>query len=251
MHLDTEVWGGVMAAGVAAGVSTLGLLSMVFLGDWARRNSPSFSAFAFGFLVIAIFFHLFPESFAETSYAWLWVIAGFLGVSFISLSVSVLARRRIDGRDIGIGYASIIALAAHSFIDGLAYETTFRLDFLTGAIATFALLLHKFPDGVIAYFLAREAGAGRYMAGVWAFLAASLTTILGALLVAFALPVGLLDIGALIGLAAGGLLYICVFHLGWHARQAERGRGYSAMMFGVAVSLAAVVLASAAGFGDH
>lgn len=251
MQLDLEIWGGVLAAATAVVVSTVGLASMVFLGDWGRRNSPSFSAFAVGFLLIAIFFHLFPEAFSQTPLALVWIIAGFIGVSFISLSFSVLARRRVDGRDIAIGYASIIALAAHSFIDGFAYETTFREDFLTGALSTFGLLLHEFPEAVIAYFLVRETGAGRYMAAVWAFFAASLTTLVGALLVAMVLPREMLDIGALIGLAAGGLLYITVFHLGWHARLAQRGRGYSYMMLGVAISLAAVVISGIAGIHGH
>lgn len=246
-----EVWGGVVAAAVAAGVSTLGLVSMVFLGDWGRRNSPSFSAFAVGFLLIVIFFHLFPEAFSKTPLALVWIGAGFFGVSFISLTFSVLARRRVDGRDIAIGYASIIALAAHSFIDGFAYETTFREDYLTGVLSTFGLLLHEFPEAVIAYFLVRETGAGRYMAAVWAFFAASLTTVVGALLVACVLPKELLDIGALIGLAAGGLLYISAFHLGWHARLAQRGRGYSYMMLGVALALGAVVISAITGGHGH
>lgn len=246
-----EIWGGVMVAVGAAAVSTLGLVSMVFLGDWGRRHSPSFSAFAVGFLIISIFFHLFPETFSQTPLALFWIIAGFVGVSFISLSFSVLARRRVDGRDIAIGYASIIALAAHSFIDGFAYETTFREDILTGLLATFGLLLHEFPEAVIAYFLVREAGAGRYMAAVWAFFAASLTTVVGAVLVACVLPKGLLDVGALIGLAAGGLLYITVFHLGWHARLAQRGRGYNFMMLGIAIALAAVVYSGITGLDRH
>jgi ZIP family zinc transporter len=118
-------------------------------------------------------------------------------------------------------------------------------------LSTFGLLLHEFPEAVIAYFLVRETGAGRYMAAVWAFFAASLTTVVGALLVACVLPKELLDIGALIGLAAGGLLYISAFHLGWHARLAQRGRGYSYMMLGVALALGAVVISAITGGHGH
>jgi ZIP family zinc transporter len=247
--LNADDWSGVIAAAIAAGVSTLGLLSMMFVGDWGRRHSPSFSAFAVGFLLIAIFFHLLPETLGHSTFGWAWLFAGFIGVAFISLSFSVMAQKRPDGRDIALGYASIIALGAHSFIDGLAYETTFRDNVITGSIATFGLLLHEFPEAVIAYFLMRDTGMGKYRAGFVAFIAASLTTVVGALLVAFALPDEKLDLPLLIGLAAGGLLYITIFHLGWHARLAAKGQGYRYASLGVTISLIAVVLTKA--FAAH
>ena len=36
----------------------------------------------------------------------------------------------------------------------------------------------------------------------------------------------------MIGLAAGGLLYISFFHLGWHARLAQRGIVHLAFFYG-------------------
>ena len=256
MGLEPQVWDGVIAASIAAAVSTIGLVSVVFVGDWGRRHSPNFSAFAVGFLLIAIFFHLVPESFdharereGDPMIAAFWIGGGFFGVALISLTFSVMSRKRVNGRDIAIGYASILALAAHSFIDGLAYETTFREDFLTGFLSTFGLLLHEIPEAVIAYFLVRETGIPKYLAGIWAFLAASVTTVVGAWLVAVVWPHSDLNMAAMIGLAAGGLLYITIFHLGWHARLAAKGLGYRYAMIGVTLSLAAVVFTEI--FGAH
>lgn len=241
---------GFQASLIACALSTVGLISVVFVGDWGRRQSPNFSAFAFGFLLIAVFCHLGPEAVhlavelpgGAPMLALLWIAGGFFGVAFISLFFSQLSRKRVNGRDIAIGYASILALASHSFIDGLAYEATFRQDAVTGVIATLGLLLHEIPEAVIAYFLVRETGMPRYLAGFWAFLAASVTTVAGAALMAFVWPGRDINLAAMIGLAAGGLLYVTVFHLGWHARLAANGRGYFFTGLGVTLSLAAVIL---------
>jgi zinc transporter ZupT len=255
VDLDPGSWDGVIAAAIAALVSTIGLLSVVFIGDWGKRQSPNFSAFALGFLLVAIFFHLVPETFEharETGNAVdaaFWVGGGFFGVAFISLTFSQMSRKRVNGRDLAIGYASILALAAHSFIDGMAYETTFREDIITGMLSTTGLLLHEIPEAVIAYFLVRETGLSRAIAAIWAFLAASLTTVVGAVVIAAVLPTSEINMAAMIGLAAGGLFYITVFHLGWHARLAARGEGYFWAGIGVAISLAAVIFTEIFGHG--
>ena len=57
-----SVLSGMVASLVAACISTVGLVSMAFLGDWGRRNSAYFSAFAVGVLSVAVIFHLLPES---------------------------------------------------------------------------------------------------------------------------------------------------------------------------------------------
>lgn len=250
MDLTTGSLDGVVASLIAAALSTLGLASVVFVGDWGRRQSPNFSAFALGFLLIAIFLHLIPDAFELSAElpsgapmdALIWIAGGFFGVAFISLSFSQMSRKRVNGRDIAIGYASILALGSHSFIDGLAYESTFRQDAITGFIATFGLLLHEIPEAVIAYFLARETGMPKLVAAFWAFLAASVTTVAGAAIMAFVWPGRDINLAAMIGLAAGGLLYVTIFHLGWHARLAAPGRGYFYTGLGVAISLTAVVL---------
>ncbi|MEQ1931699.1 MAG: ZIP family metal transporter [Parvularculaceae bacterium] len=259
MTLDSGSLDGVKVAILAATVSTVGLASVVFIGDWGRRHSPNFSAFAVGFLLVAIFFHLIPESFSLAGQqaggnpwdAAFWIGGGAFVVAFISLTFGQMSRKRVNGRDVAIGYASILALAAHSFIDGLAYETTFRQDPVTGFLATFGLLLHEIPEAVIAYFLVRDTGMPKYIAALWAFLAASVTTVIGAVLIAFVWPGTNLDMAAMIGLAAGGLLYITIFHLGWHARLAAKGQGYFYASIGVAISLAAVILTEIFGNRGH
>ena len=71
---------------------------------------------------------------------------------------------------VAIGYASIVALGFHSFVDGLIYEATYHAEVFTGSLATAGLLLHEFPEGIIAYFLARDAGLNQIRSIAWAFI---------------------------------------------------------------------------------
>jgi len=234
---------GLYASLIAAGVSTCGLLSMAALGDWGKRNSAYFSAFAIGVLLVAVFFHLTPEALDLSPDSWLWIIIGFLAMAFLGFGIELMTDRPAKESGVAFGYASIIALGFHSFVDGLIYEATFHAELFTGWIATFGLLLHEFPEGVIAYFLAREAGMARLAATFWAFVAASLTTIAGAASAAFWIEnVESLPIGPMLGAAAGCLIYIMVFHLGPHASLTPNKRGYLWASVGVIIGVTAMVL---------
>ena len=237
-----EIAPGVIASIVAAAVSTAGLLSMAALGDWGKRHSAYFSAFAIGVLLVAVLFHLTPEALSFSNAAWRSIAGGFFGMLALGYGLRLLSQNTGRGHGIAIGYASIAALGFHSFVDGLFYEATYHAEIFTGSIATAGLLLHEFPEGVIAYFLARDAGLDKVRSTVWAFIAASLTTIAGAVIASsFIENVNSLPLGPLLGLTAGGLLYIMVFHLGPHASLTPHKRGYIVASAGVIIALAALI----------
>jgi zinc transporter ZupT len=239
---DLDIPPGLLASIIAAGVSTAGLLSMAALGDWGRRNSAYFSAFAIGVLLVAVIFHLTPEALSYSPTAWKWMLIGFAVMLALGFGFRLFTRRSSSELGLAIGYASIIALGFHSFVDGLIYEATFHAEWFTGWLATIGLLLHEFPEGVIAFFLAREAGLTRNMSVFWAFVAASLTTIAGAAAAGvFIENVEAIPFGPMLAVAAGGLLYIMIFHLGPHASLTPKKRGYLMASFGVAVAMAALV----------
>lgn len=236
---------GLLAAFLAAAISSAGLLSMAALGDWGRRNSPYFSAFAIGVLIVAVLFHLTPEALSYSPDAINWIVAGFFAMVGVGMLLRLFTDSQRNLLGAAFGYASIIALGFHSFVDGLIYEATYHAEFFTGLIASLGLLLHEFPEGVIAYFLARRAGLSRPLSIWWAFVAASLTTVAGAYIAtSYIDQVSILPVGPLLGLAAGGLLYIIIFHLAPHASSTPRRRGYVMASLGVAISLAAVILHS-------
>lgn len=234
---------GIVASLAAAAVSTLGLLSMAALGDWGKRNSAYFSSFALGVLLVAVIFHLIPEAQFYSQNAWRAVLGGFAIMLALGYGLRLLSQNGRNGHGAAIGYASIVALGFHSFVDGLIYEATFHTEVFTGALATIGLLLHEFPEGVIAYFLARDAGLDKTRSSVWAFISASLTTVMGAVIASgYIENVAAMPLGSLLGLTAGGLIYIMVFHLGPHSALTPHRRGYAMASIGVIVALAAIML---------
>lgn len=248
VSLFADLEPGLLASFAAAAISAAGLLSMAALGDWGRRNSPYFSAFAIGVLMVAILFHITPEALSYSADAVNWIVAGFFAMVGVGMLLRLFTDNQRNLLGAAFGYASIIALGFHSFVDGLIYEATYHAEFFTGAVATLGLLLHEFPEGVIAYFLARGAGLDRPMSILWAFVAASLTTIAGAYVAtSYIERVSVLPLGPLLGLAAGGLLYILIFHLAPHASGTPKRRGYIMASLGVALGLAALVLHSLEG----
>lgn len=236
------------AALLAAAISTLGLFSMLVVGDWGRRHSPYFSAFAVGFLLVAVFFHLIPESLHYSADAWNWIAVGLGAMILIGVVMRVASRRRVDDGDLTFGYASVFVLGAHSMLDGVIYVTTFQKEFFTGGLATFGLLLHEYPEGIIAFFLLREAGLSNLTAGAMAFVAASITTIAGAFGAEVLISsVDSIPFSALMGLTAGGLIYIISLHLAPHAALTPHRRGYLMAGIGVIIALTALILKQLAG----
>jgi zinc transporter ZupT len=237
---------GVAAAVVAALVGTLGLLSMAATGNWGKTHAAHFSAFSVGYLTVAILFHLLPDTLTgmDLAVGVRWVCAGFVALLVLGVLVRVFAQDGVKARNLAIGFASIIALGTHSFVDGLLYEAIFHdVDPKDASIAVAGLLLHEFPEGVIAYFLLKESGLGRSSSVFLAFLAASMTTILGSLaakvvIVAVDPP----DSGPLLALSAGALIYVVGLHLAPHAQHVPNRRGYVYASLGIAAALLAVIL---------
>ncbi len=215
---------------------------MAALGDWGKRHSSYFSSFAIGVLLVAVLFHLAPEALESSLDNWKSIAAGFLVMAVIGIGLRLISTTGVNGHGWAIGYASIAALGFHSFVDGLIYEATYLDEWFTGGLATAGLLLHEFPEGVIAYFLARDAGLNSAQSVAWAFIAASLTTVAGAFVASgFAAEVTHADVGPLLGLTAGTLAYIMVFHLGPHASLTPHRRGYAVASAGVLIAVVALL----------
>ena len=237
---------GLAAAVFAAIVATFGLLSMAAAGDWGKRHAPDFSAFAVGYLAVIVLFHLAPEALHLSPNGSQWMIAGVIGLAGVNLALAVASNAPLSRRHLATGFVSILALGTHSFFDGVLYEAIFLdMHWEEAVIAIPGLLLHKFPDGVIAYFLLKESGFDRPRSIILAFFAAAFTTVCGALSASVALDMSVgesLDPGPLIGLATGALAYIVVVDLMPHASHVRERKGYLYAGVGIAVALAAVVL---------
>ncbi len=239
---------GLAASTAAAAVSTAGIAAVAMFGAVAERNAGYISAFAVGLLSVAVALHLIPETLNYSIGSIGWVFGGFAAMVLIGIVVQILFDRSPEGAALTFGYASIIGLAAHSFLDGVIYAAAFKDDPFTGWIATGGLMTHEFPEGIIAFFLLAQAGLSRVNAIALAFVAASLTTIAGTFVADAAIWVT--DgppMAAMLGAAAGALIYVLIFHLGPHAFRAPKKRGYIYAQFGVAVGVAAIILNNISG----
>ena len=240
---DSTIYYGLIASLIAAGVSTFGIIMMSAFSSWARRNSAYCSAFAVGLLTVGVLFHLIPEAASLSKLALSWVAAGFAAMVLIGIAVQTAVNRQPEGAALTFGYASILALSAHSFLDGAIYAASFQEEAFTGWLATGGLLFHEFPEGVIAYALLAQAGLGRARAMFLAFIAAAATTVAGTIAAQFLISLtNTLPIAAMLGAAAGALIYVLIVHLGPHATSAPDKRGYDVAMLGVLTGMAAIIL---------
>lgn len=240
---DEQIIYGLYASLTAAAVSTVGILAIAAFGSLVQRFSPFFSAFAVGLLTVAVMFHLVLEALDVSMDALTWVGTGFMVMALIGIGVHASVYRRVDGAALTFGYASIIALAAHSFLDGVIYAVVFQKEPFTGWLTTVGLLFHEFPEGVIAFFLLSEAGLSRGRSILYAFIAASITTIGGTFFANYLMELTATPpLAAMYGGAAGALLYVLVVHLAPHAAKTPNRRGYIVAQAGVVVGVIAVII---------
>ena len=192
----------------AAFVTTLGLLAVSTRGDWSARYSGLFALAAGGMLVSLTLLHIAPEAFALSPQAGRFLMGGFFGGLLLHFGVNAMFPERADrGRAAAI--TPLAAVAVHSFLDGMIYSVTFAASFSSGVYAASALMLHEFPEGVIAFAILRRHSFSNRGAFFWAFLASALTTPLGVIL-ATPFMYGLTPelIGAMFAVSAGLLLYV-------------------------------------------
>ncbi|MCI4645897.1 MAG: ZIP family metal transporter [Hyphomonadaceae bacterium] len=234
----------------AAFITSLGLLAVALRADWSARNADLFGLAAGGMLVTLTLLHIAPEAFALASSAPGFILAGFLGGLLLNQSTRLMQRQSagVPARNPADALTPVLAIAIHSFIDGVIYAVTFATSFESGVYAAISLILHEFPEGVIAFAILRAAGASNRNAFIWAFLAAAATTPLGvAVSGPFMFSVGEETLGQLFALSAGLLLFVATGPLLAPARVESPTRSLAAIAAGVVVAMAVAL----APFGDH
>lgn len=192
----------------AAFVTTLGLITVSTRGDWSARYSGLFALAAGGMLVSLTLLHIAPEAFELSAHAPTFLMVGFFGGLLLHFGIGALFPESSDhGRVAAI--TPLAAVAVHSLIDGVIYAVTFAASFSSGVYAAASLMLHEFPEGVIAFAILRRHSFSNREAFFWAFLAAALTTPLG-VVVASPFMYGLTPdvLGSLFAVSAGLLLYV-------------------------------------------
>lgn len=213
--MEHAFWTAFSTSVLAAAVTTAGVLTIRRFSDWGQRNTTYFMSFAAGVLISASFLHLIPKSISMTSRAPIWLLVGFLALYLFNRFVTVfVCHRDPDKKEYGIGIIPMAGIGFHSFIDGFIYSITFAVSILTGFVATFGMVLHEFPEGIVTYLLLRKGGFSERRALMLALLAAAATTPIGTL-ISYPLVGAIKEptLGALLALSAGALVYVGATHL--------------------------------------
>ena len=222
---------------IAAFVTTIGLIAVAMRGDWSARFSAVIGLAAAGMLVTLTMLHIAPEAFAASPRAPYFMLAGFLGGLILNYTLSTFFPEGAGGGRIA-AITPVLAIAIHSLIDGVIYSVTFAASFSAGVYAAVSLILHEFPEGVIAFAILRRHNFTNRQSFLFAFLAASATTPLGVILSSpFMYFLGPEAIGALFAASAGLLLYVATGPLMAPLKEEPPVRSLVALSLGVLTAL--------------
>lgn len=235
--MPIAIWVGLVAA-----ATTLLTLLLARQLPLIRLGGPGvFAGFAAGALITVTLVHLLPEAYHSRPDAPRWTLLGFaLGYLF---NRGVLAMgghsHEADGRRL-TAILAVVGIAFHSLVDGLAHAVTFAYEFHTGLLTAIGLILHEAPEALVVLVLLTHANMAIGRAMAVTFVAAGLTTPLGALLGTWALgwhvDAGMLAI--LLAIAAGMLLFVGAGHLLPHVEKEPANRTLPALLAGGLLVLA-------------
>ncbi|MBK8574669.1 MAG: ZIP family metal transporter [Elusimicrobia bacterium] len=179
--------------------------------EWAERNLWRVLAFGSGLLLAMTFMHLLPEAWALNAQATgIAVVAAFVALLAVEQFTVVHACGEIGAqcKVHRVGYGALVALFLHSLADGLAIAFSFISSRVLGVAVASAVLAHKFSDGMTlsTLFLNSNHSLRKTLKLVVALsLATPLGVVLGMSAGGWANGTVL---ATLLGLAAGGFLYI-------------------------------------------
>ncbi len=212
-------------AGLAALVCLIALLLVRVASGFTRANAPLFAGFAAGMVIAVSILHLMPEALAMTEGAPVLILLGFAFGFVLQRGIEAGAAMRGIGAERRVrllAIAPVIAIAAHSMVDGAVYAVSFSIDAFLGIQAVAGLIVHEFPETVICFVLLQRAGLSDRGAAIGAFAAAGLTTLGAASLAApFTAQLDEATLGDMFAVVAGLLLHVGAAHL--LAQAGDRG----------------------------
>jgi zinc transporter ZupT len=240
----TSTFGSVFLASVlACFVTTIGIYIISRYEKWGNQNVVYFMSFAAGVLISVSFIHIIPKAFSMSNTAPIYLLAGFMGLYLFNRFLTAFVCDEREYSDLSIGIIPMIGIGLHSFIDGVIYSVTFNVSIFTGVLAAIGMVLHEFPEGVVTFLLLEQAGLTRKRSAWYAFLAAAVSTPLGAMVsYPFISQIDRSILGILLAISAGALVYVGASHL---LPAVEReNRKYSLISLGVGIVIAVAIVLS-------
>lgn len=191
---------------LAGSANLIGALMLTSRERWSERTLGTIVALSAGFLIAVAFTGLLPhavERVGEEAAA-----VALAGYVLVHLTQHVLGRHFHFGEETHevsqvVGFAALIGLLLHTFVDGVAIASGFSVDAQLGVLVFVGVFLHKVPEGlaITSLFLAAGASRGRALAAAGTL---AVATVVGAFVTDLVAP--LADYG--LALASGVALYV-------------------------------------------
>lgn len=231
-----------VASFLACVVTTIGIYAIARYEKWGREHSVYFMSFAAGVLISVSFMHIIPEAFHMNAVAPTFLLAGFLAIYLLNRFLNLYICHDHKRAGYAVGIIPMLGIGFHSFIDGIIYSVTFEVSILTGALAAVGMIFHEFPEGIVTFVLLERGGFSRRKSAAYAFLAAAVSTPLGALL-SYPLTSSIKrsTLGILLGISAGALVYVGASHLLPAVEKENAKYSFLAMAGGVLVAIIIVM----------
>jgi len=195
-------------------------------------------SFAAGVLISVSFMHIIPKSFEMNKYSPIFLLVGFLLLYLFNRFVKAFVCHQDKHKDYAFGIIPALGIGFHSFIDGVIYSVTFSVSIFTGVLAVVGMILHEFPEGIVTYLLLLKSGFKKNKAVLYSFLAAAITTPLGAFISwPFISKLDQSSLGILLSLSAGALVYVGATHLLPHVEEEDKKYSLFALAAGIGVAI--------------
>lgn len=197
-----------------AGLATFaGIFLLVYKEKWARKNSIYLISFSAGILIGAAFIFLVPEAIGMNNGSIIYILAGFLSLYLLENIIVIHSCKEEKCDRHAIGSISIVGLALHSLIDGIAIGIGFEISKNIGLIAALGVLSHEIPEGISSMSILLHAGMAKKKAIAYSSIVAVATPV-GAVLTFFFLKnITQSLLGIFLAIAAGTFIYIAASDL--------------------------------------
>ncbi len=249
-----SAWPSVLVFAAIAGTAGLvGVWLMWRHETWARRHTSELITFASGLLVAGSLLHLLTRAgeMAGELPAMTWAL-----VAFVTLYVSENhflphPHARIEEEcghlhahsAAGFGWVSILGLALHSVLDGVAVGAGFSASYVTGSVIVALVVSHKLPVGIASMGVLYHGGVPRGRAVRYSAAVALVTPVAVLVSYVFLRGAGTQLIGVLVAAAGGSFLYVGAADLLPEGQASAPGRSTFAFLLGVAVMVVVLLLA--------
>jgi zinc transporter ZupT len=181
--------------------------------SWPERVQSCLLSVSAGFILALVFLKLIPVSFQTLgNTAGFWILIGFAAVHFFEHTVvGHFHFGEETHHDVMISKSASLSaftgLFIHAFFDGLTISVSLQFDFYLGILVFFAVLLHKFPEGLTIGSIMMSAGFPRKTV-LFSAIGIGLATILGACSVFVLENVSAQLAGFAFAFSAGTVVYV-------------------------------------------